>query len=219
MSLIDISLDITDKLPTWENHEPGPKVEWLIKFSKNTDCCVSKVQYGSHLGTHLDAPLHFVEGGETVDRIAPDLLVGPVFVAEIPDLEGTEIPASLLARLNIPAHTVRLLLRTSNTRKELLSDPAFHPEFAALAPDAARWLIEQGIQLVGIDYLSIGSAVTGNGGEVHRILLSAGVVVVEGLDLTDAPAGDYTLICLPLKVVGVEGAPVRALLATPGHFA
>lgn len=220
MPLIDISLAITDSLPTWANAEPGPSIEWLQSYEKTgAECCVSAVRLGSHLGTHLDAPLHFVQGGASVDQIDPGRLVGPAYVVEIPDFVGLEIPVDMLARESIPPGTRRLLLKTSNTRKRFLASKHFRSDFVALGADSARWILERGIDLVGIDALSIGSAQTGSGGDVHRILLRAGAVVVEGLNLADVSPGEYTLICLPLRIVGVEGAPVRALLAPPGYFA
>lgn len=220
MSLIDITLPMTSDLVTWKNEDSGLRLSWVDEFDINgSENCTSAVRYGSHLGTHLDAPLHFIRGGGTVDQIDPASLVGPCFVADLTRSDSNEITAADLDSLSIPDYTTRLLLKTGNSVQRLLESPLFHDEFVAIGPSGAEWLVRRKIKLVGVDYLSIGSAVTGNGGDVHRTILGAGIVVVEGLNLADVAPGAYTLICLPLKVVGAEGAPVRALLATSDHFA
>jgi len=219
MTLIDISVGIDDKLVTWQNETSGLRFSWVDKQGVNgSECCTSDIRYGSHLGTHIDAPLHFVEGGATVDRIELDILAGPALVVDMSDCQSLEVTKRSLEEANIPDGAQRVILRTSNSTRKLLQDHLFHEDFVAVSSDAADWLVNRGIRLVGIDYLSIGSAVTGSGGNVHRTLLGAGIVVLEGLDLVDVAPGPYTLICLPLKIIGAEGSPVRALLATPGHF-
>ncbi|HEY3332852.1 MAG TPA: cyclase family protein [Capsulimonadaceae bacterium] len=219
MSLIDISLNLNSSLVTWKGEDAGLRLRWVDQFGiDGSENCTSEVRFGSHLGTHLDAPLHFIPGGGTVDQISPDVLVGGCYVADLMSFSNPEITVEALDAASIPSGTRRLLLKTANSANRLLNDSQFHDEFVAIGPDAAQWIVAQGIALVGVDYLSVGSATTGNGSEVHRALLGAGIVAVEGLNLTNVAPGPYTLICLPLKVVGAEGAPVRALLATPGHF-
>lgn len=219
MALIDISVDIDGNLPTWQNSEPGVDLRWVTKFGvSSAECNVSRVSFGSHLGAHLDAPLHFVDGGASLEEIPLETLIGPAFVADLGAVDRPEVSAQDLEAAGVPADVKRLLLVTANSARRLLNDRAFHEDFVALGLDAARWVVERGIILVGIDYLSIGSAVAGSGGDVHRTLLRAGVVVVEGLNLHAVPAGRYGLCCLPLKIVGAEGSPVRAVLSTDHSF-
>ena len=162
----------------------------------------------SHIGTHLDAPLHFVENGEPVDQISLEHLIGPCQVAYLPGLK--EISDRSLAQLRLPKGTKRLLLRTDNSKLWNRNDKKFKEDFACLNSEAARWIVHNGIVLVGIDYLSIGSPE--DGVETHKILLKSQVVVLEGLNLSKVNPGIYELICLPLKLTGAEGAPARVVL-------
>lgn len=171
---------------------------------------VSLLCMGNHTGTHVDPPSHFIAGGRAIDELDPDLFLGPAWVAYLPDARG-EIGATELERTGVPQGTERLLVKTPNSgalrrRAELLS------EFACLSVDAARWIVERGISLVGVDYLSVERADAPKEHPVHRTLLSAGVVIVEGLDLSAAPPGPCELLCLPLLIAGGDGAPARALI-------
>lgn len=158
---------------------------------------MSRLTLGSHTGTHVDPPAHFIPGGASVDRVPLDACIGSAFVLDLPGAEP-EIGVPALAAL--PEGTVRVLLRTGG--------PPLGGR--ALTAGAARALVRRGVRLVGIDALSIAPAASP--GEVHRILLEAGVVILEGLDLTAAPVGAATLVCLPLKIAGGDGAPARAVL-------
>jgi arylformamidase len=154
----------------------------------------------------VDAPFHFIEGGSTIESMPLDALCGRAFVAElgrVRSIGGKELEAAL-----IPGGTERLLLKTGNSL--FWKEHTFNAAYAALTEDGARRLVESGIRLVGIDYLSIGPYPDGS--NVHRILLSAGIVIVEGLDLGHVKPGGYKLVCLPLKVAGAEGIPARAIL-------
>lgn len=168
---------------------------------------VTRIETGSHAGTHIDAPAHFLAGGSGVDAISLDVLVGPCRVLDL-SAAGRGIDREALE-----AHRLRggerLLLRTAN--EGLLRRTAFTAEYAALLRSAADYLVEVGVILVGIDYLSI-ELFESKGHPVHVTLLRAGVVIVEGLDLTDVKPGDYDLIALPLRLSGLDGSPARVLL-------
>ena len=201
--IYDISLPISELTPVW----PGdPAV--AIQRPLDAGPWVSQISLGSHTGTHVDPPAHFIAGGATIDQLPLETLLGPAWVACVP--EEKAITAAILTQANIPAGTTRLLLRTRNS-EHLSGNLKFDPDFAALAPDAAGWLLAQGIRLVGIDGPSIELFAT-PGEPVHHALLGAGVVVVEGLALAAVPSGAYQLICLPLKVAGGDGAPARVVL-------
>ena len=159
-----------------------------------------------HIGTHVDAPAHALPGGATSESLPLDLLIGDAMVAHVPDAHA--ITPNALESLNVPPGTRRLLLRTRNS---LLWGKAFQTDYAALTPDAAQWVVERGIRLLGVDYLSV-QRYDERGFKTHRILLSGGVTVVEGLDLSQVEAGVYELLCLPLKLTDAGGVPARAVL-------
>ncbi|UCF42343.1 MAG: cyclase family protein, partial [Planctomycetota bacterium] len=158
--------------------------------------------------THVDAPRHFIESGSTVEQLPLKVMLGEAFVAYLP--EATEITAGVLGGLNLPDGTERLLLRTRNSELWAEETTEFMKDYAALTDDGAQWVVERGIRLVGVDYLSV--QCYGDGPLTHQILLEAGVVILESLNLADVKAGWYELICLPLKLVDAEGAPARAVL-------
>src|SRR5215471_11201138 len=187
-------------------HYPGdPGVE--LKQTKHLDrgdlATVSQLSLGVHTGTHVDAPVHFIGGAAGVDQFSIDAMIGPARVIEILDKEVCT--AQDLAAYDI-REGERLLLRTSNSSRCWNVD-AFVEDYAHLDTSAARMLAERRIRMVGIDYLSIGRG--NEGPEVHRILLGAGVVIIEGLDLSRVDAGFYDVVCLPLKILGGDGAPAR----------
>jgi arylformamidase len=164
---------------------------------------------GAHSGTHIDAPMHFVAGGASVDAVSLQPLIGPARVIDIPD-SVQAIDAAELRRHDLHG-APRLLFRTRSSLRGWMQSPTFHRDFAFIAPDAAKLLVENGVQLVGIDYLSaerFGAPEPTS----HRLLLGRGIPIVEGLSLANAAAGDYDLIVLPIKVAGHEGAPARAVL-------
>ena len=164
---------------------------------------VTRIDIGAHTGTHVDAPVHFLTAGAGAETIPLDRLLGPAVV-----VDATTVPevldAAALGALELPEHPERVLFKTRNS--QLWEQPAFTRDFVRLTGDAAELLVARGVRLVGIDYLSIGDR------DAHRVLLRAGVVPLEGLDLRRVPPGPYTLVCLPLPVVGSDGAPARALL-------
>lgn len=207
MHLIDISVPLHNGMVVWPGDQPLSLER--MRFLERDGANVSRLSLSLHTGTHVDPPAHFVRGGRTVDDLPLDVLVGP---ADVIDLSGVErIAAADLEASPIPADCRRLLLRTRNSRYWALRDTAFHPDYVALLPDAAQWVIDRGIQLVGIDYLSI-EARGLPGHPVHQALLEAGVIIVETLNLTCAAPGRYQLACVPLRIAGGDGAPARALL-------
>lgn len=157
-----------------------------------------------HTGTHIDAPSHFIKGGATVDELSLERLMGPTWVVALPGAETIDV--ELLEQADIPDSVDRLLLKTDNQRRWSAD---FDPGYAALDLSGARWLLEHGIRLVGIDYLSIQAFEASD--RVHVELLEAGVVIVEGLDLSDLCEGPHELICLPLRLEGIEASPARVL--------
>ena len=207
MKLYDISLTIAEDLPVW----PGdPKIE-LKKISQIDDGAEANVTHISacvHIGTHVDAPDHFLGNGDTVENLPLDLLVGPALVAGIP-VEG-QISAMDLQAAKIPEGTKRLLLKTANSQIWIEGLKEFKEDFIALEADAAAYLVKLGVEVVGLDYLSV--APFADPGPTHQILLKAGTLIIEGLDLSEIEPGEYTLYCLPLKIKGSDGAPARVLL-------
>jgi len=206
VKVYDVSVPLRADMPTYPG-EPGPQLEFTAQLSKGDSANVSVLSLGSHTGTHVDAPSHFLDGAPGVDSLPPEALVGRAYVAEFGG--ESHITAAELDAMGIPADCQRLLFKTRNGR--LWDDAEFQRDFIALAPDAARALAERGLRLVGIDYLSI-ERFRPERHEVHETLLASGVVILEGLDLRQVPAGEYFLVCAPLNVVGAEGAPARAFL-------
>ena len=191
--------------------DPEVRIERVMEIAGGDLANLSRMELGTHTGTHVDAPLHFVHGGAGADRLALDVLVGPAFVADARGAPG-DIDAAALAALGVPAGSERLLLRTRNG--ELWDRGAFTRDYVGVADDAARELVAMGVRLLGIDYLSI--APSADPAPTHRTLLEAGVVIVEGLDLRAVDPGAYELICLPLRIEGADGAPARVLLRPLG---
>jgi arylformamidase len=204
MKIYDITVDLSNELPTFPG-DPPFLIEPVTRLARGDEANVSRISISSHSGTHLDPPRHFNDQGISVDQIPLSLLVGEALLVELNGI--TAIGRGDLAQFPLKEEN-RLLLKTDNSR--IWGNPAFSGNFAYLTADGARYLVETGVKLVGIDYLSI-ERLDGEG-EVHRILLDNGVVILEGLKLTGVPGGIYELICLPLKIRGGDGAPVRAIL-------
>lgn len=205
--IIDISVPLQPQMPIWPG-TVGFKLQRTKRLEAGDVANVSRLDTDVHVGTHVDAPWHFLAEGSTVEQMCLEDLMGPVVVADLPNVSA--ITTDDLAGLKLPAGTKRLLLHTRNSKLWAEGVSEFQPDFVALTADAAEWVVEQGIRLVGVDYLSVqryeDSQLT------HEILLKAGVVILEGLNLTGVQSGCYKLICLPLKLVGAEGAPARAVL-------
>lgn len=208
MKIFDISVAIHPKLPVWPG-DPQVVLERYRKLSKGDASNDSRLACSVHCGTHLDAPAHFIENGATVEQLPLDMLVGTATVVAFPEIDM--ITPDLLETHKLDSQTDRLLLKTKNS--DLWTDPdhEFNPDFVALSAESARWLVNSGVKLVGIDYLSIQMFKDAEP-LTHRILLEAGIIILEGLNLREVKPGEYQLICLPLKLAGSEGAPARAIL-------
>ncbi len=208
MTIYDISLTISPSLPTWPG-DPGLILEQLESMDKGAHANVTSMSSTVHLGTHVDAPHHFLNDGRTVENLPLDVLTGPCYVVQLPD--GIDaITAEVLQRTEISTEMRRILFGTSNSHYWVKGEPKFHEDFVAITEDGAEWLVERGVQLVGVDYLSV--APFGDSEPTHKVLLKAGVVIVEGLNLSRVVRGFYDLYCLPLKIAGSDGAPARAIL-------
>lgn len=204
----DISLTIGPDLPTWPS-DPSVHIERVSKIEEGANANVSKVEMGLHTGTHLDAPYHFLPDGARLESLALDLLIGPAQVVEVPE-QFAEINAEVLRQVSLAKGVQRVLFKTRNSHFWAEGERAFRPDFVGITQDGAEYLVEQGVRLVGIDYLSV--APYKRSRPTHEVLLRAGVVILEGLDLSQVGPGLYHLICLPIKFQGVEGGPARAIL-------
>ena len=207
MTLHDISLPITEDLPTWPG-DPGIILDKISQISEGEVANLTHISSSVHIGTHIDAPYHFLGNGETVENISLDLLVGPAEVIEIST--DQDITAQDLQNVGVTGKNKRLLIKTSNSNFWAEGVSEFQEDFLSLKPEAAAYLVDCGVKVVGIDYLSIGPF--SDPEPTHRVLLEAGVLVIEGLDLSRIDPGTYRLMCLPLKIVGSDGAPARVLL-------
>lgn len=207
MAIIDISVPLRDTLVVWPS-DPAVRVEQR-RYIERDGANVSDLCLSLHSGTHVDPPLHFVAAGASVDHLPLDALIGPADVIHLPEVDV--VTAADLEGQALPADCRRLLLRTRNSLWWAAGDTAFHEDYVGLSEDAARWVVDRGLQLVGIDYLSI-EPYKMAGHPVHRALLSAGVIALETIDLSRVAPGRYELCCLPLLVVGGDGAPARAIL-------
>lgn len=209
MRTYDISLTISTELPVWPG-DPAVEMERVAKMEEGSRYNLTHLKMSAHAGTHVDAPFHFLGGNSlTIDKLPLSQLTGRAYVQHLPD-DVKLITAAILQRADIPPRTRRLLFKTRNSTLWAQPDGKFHTDFTALSPDAAQYLVERGIKLVGVDYLSV--APFQEGAATHEILLKAGVVIVEGLNLSEVSQGRYTLYCLPLKLAGSDGAPARAIL-------
>lgn len=193
--------------------DPGVVVELVARVEDGDVAAVSRLTLGTHTGTHVDPPAHFLVGGMTVDDLPLDVLVGPAVVADA--TSGAPIDAARLEAVGLPAGTTRCLLKTRPAGVDPPRSPANLATPGLVTPDGAEWLVARGVRLIGVDTLSIEP--TADDYPVHRILLGAGVIIVEGLDLTAAPPGAYELVCLPLRIAGGDGAPARAVLRPAGN--
>lgn len=202
----DVSLPLAEGGLVYPNNPPI-EISAAQSIARGDSANVSRIQFGSHTGTHVDAPKHFFDNGAGVDALSLDVLMGPAIVIAFGD-DVMAVGEADLRRHELTGHT-RVLLKTRNS--SFIRDRAFHPEFTYLAPDGAAYLVSLGVKLVGIDYLSIEQFHSGHH-RTHRTLLEAGVVIVEGLDLSTPAMGPYALTVLPLRLVGLDGAPARAVL-------
>jgi arylformamidase len=205
MKIYDVTVPLADDLVGYPG-DPPVRIRRAKKISKDdAKYNLSRYSFGSHAGTHIDAPLHVIENGLSVDRLPLEMLIGRARVVEI---TAPRIDQTVLREFDFTAD-MRVLFKTRNSylwgRKEFVQD------YVSITLDAARFLIKEGIKIVGIDYLSV-DRYDSEELETHMEFLNAGTIIIEGLDLREVEPGDYELICLPLKVKGGDGAPARVVL-------
>lgn len=209
--LIDISMAIRPGMPVWPGSH-GVAVSHLQSLAAGDGVTVSRLDMDVHAGTHVEAPSHFIAEGAPLDSLELELFVGPAWVAHVPHVGG--IGSGELDAAGIPNEVERLLLRTNNSDRGLAGVDGFDTGYSALTRDGAQWIVNRGVRLIGIDYLSIQRF--GDDPETHRVLMRSGIAILEGLDLTEVVPGGYRLICAPLPLRGTEAAPARALLEVLG---
>jgi arylformamidase len=204
MKTYDISLSLSAQTTRWLTAQPFELIE-RKRMSRGDANNSSSMHTSAHAGTHVDAPFHFVAEGATIDTLPVEVFIGPARVCEV-QTDG-QITAAHVAPLGLDGEQ-RVLFKTRNSK--LLHKPEYDPTFVSFAVDGARALAERGVQLVGLDYLSVARA--DEQVPVHRAFLDRGIILLEGIDLSGVPAGRYELICLPIKIAGADGAPCRAVL-------
>jgi len=205
MKLIDVSVALDSSVPTYPGNTPF-QLEAIKRLSRGDSSNVSTIHLSAHAGTHVDAPRHFFDAGPGVESLSLDLLCGAAQVIEVATRQA--IAAADLAGFDLSG-TSRLLIKTHNS--DLWGSPTFHQDFIGVSESAARLLVDRGIKVLGVDYLSVEAYKT-PGAPAHHVLLGAGTIVIEGLDLHDVLPGVYEMICLPLRIVGADGAPARVVL-------
>jgi arylformamidase len=199
---IDASVTIRPRMPIYPG-DPGVRIELAKSIARGDPANVTHLDLGAHTGTHVDAPRHFIPEGKAAGELPLDPLVGRCVVVDVGTACG-QLDRATIESIELPHGSERILLKTTNS--ELWEQDTFNPEFVRLNADGARALVDHSVRLVGIDYLSVGDP------DAHRLLLGAGIGVIEGLDLRGVDPGGYFLACLPLKIADSDGAPARALL-------
>jgi arylformamidase len=205
MKLIDVTVPLDPNTPTY----PGNTVfglEPIKRLARGDSSNVSTLHLSAHAGTHVDAPRHFFDDGAGVESLALEMLCGRARVVELTTRKG--ITPDDLSGIDLN-EDVRVLFKTLNSR--LWASPEFHPDFVGITEAGARYLVERGVKVLGVDYLSVEPYKT-PGAPAHHVLLGAGTIVIEGLNLRDVEPGIYEMFCLPLAVVGADGAPARVVL-------
>jgi arylformamidase len=205
MKFIDVSVPIDSMLPTYPDNTPFT-LEPIKRIARGDSSNVSTLHMSAHTGTHVDAPRHFFDDGPGTEALSLDLLIGRTRVIEVASRSG--VAAEDLSGLDLSGER-RLLIKTYNSH--LWGSPEFHTDFVGVTKSAAMHLVERGIKVVGVDYLSVEPFKT-PGAPAHHVLLGAGTVIIEGLNLRDVDPGIYDMYCLPLRIVGSDGAPARVVL-------
>jgi arylformamidase len=206
MKHIDVTVPLDARLPTYPNNTPF-SLEPIKRVSRGDSSNVSTLHMSAHTGTHVDAPRHFFDDGPGTEALSLDLLIGRARVIEVASHEG--IAAEDLSGVDLSGDQ-RLLIKTRNS--QLWDSPEFHTDYVGVTESGAKHLVAHGIKLVGVDYLSV-EQFRKPGAPAHHLLLGAGVIVIEGLNLRDVAPGLYDMMCLPLRIVGSDGAPARVVLS------
>ncbi len=204
---IDISIPLREDMPTWPG-DAGYRIRQTKSIKAGDSNNLSMITCDVHVGTHIDAPKHFIDKGKTIEKIQLDELIGPVYVGYLPDAD--KITVDDLEDLEIPDDVQRILIRTNNSLLWEQGVKEFREDFVALTNDAAEWIVKKGIKLIGLDYLSV--QIYGDDPKTHVTLLEAEVILVEGLNLSGVKTGIYDLICLPICIEGSEGAMARVVI-------
>ena len=203
---IDISVMLQDGMVHWPG-DPAVSIERMLDMDHGDTVSVTKFSMGAHTGTHIDAPIHYLQQTPTIDQIPLDIAIGPVRVIEIKDAVAIHLK-------ELEQHLIqkgeRILFKTKNS-SQAWNRNSFQEDFVFISEEAAGYLASKKPKLIGIDYLSVGGFKV-DGAEIHRILLREDIWILEGIQLGEVQPGDYDLICLPLKIQGADGAPARAIL-------
>jgi arylformamidase len=205
MKLIDVTVALDSNLPAYPGNTPF-HLEPIKRLSRGDSSNVSTLHMSAHAGTHVDAPRHFFDEAAGTESLPLDLLCGPTRVIEVRTRQA--IAADDLMHFDLSGD-LRLLIKTRNSG--WWGSPEFHPDFVGVSEGAAKLLVERGVKVLGVDYLSVEPFKT-PGAPTHHLLLGAGTIVIEGLDLHDIEAGQYEMFCLPLRIVDADGAPARVVL-------
>ena len=205
MKLIDISVPLDASLATYPGNLPFG-IEPVKRLARGDSSNVSTLHMSAHAGTHVDAPRHFFDDGAGAEALPLEMLCGRTRVVELTTRRG--VTAEDLAEFDL-SEDLRLLLKTPNSR--LWGSPEFHTDFVGVTEGGARFLVDHGVKVLGVDYLSV-EQYKAPGAPAHHVLLGAGTIVIEGLNLRDVEPGTYEMFCLPLAVVGADGAPARVVL-------
>jgi arylformamidase len=205
MKLIDVSVPLDSRLPTYPGNTPF-SLEVVQSMARGNHANVSTMHASVHAGTHVDAPRHFLPDGAGAEALPLEILCGRTRVVEVTTRKG--ITPDDLAGIDL-SEDIRVLLKTLNSR--MWGSPEFHSEFVGVTAAAAQHFVDRGVKLLGIDYLSIEVFRT-PGAPAHHTLLGGGVIIVEGLNLAAVEPGVYDMFCLPLRLVGSDGAPARVVL-------
>lgn len=208
MKTYDVTLNISSDMPIWPGDNPI-SLERVSKIEEGSDANVSRLQLSVHTGTHVDSPYHFYNNGSTVESLSLKTLVGRAYVIHLDD-DVDVITPEVLENAGIPPRTRRVLIRTRNSKQWAKEYKPFNKDYVGVDVSAAEYLVKRGVKLIGVDYLSVAPFVDTT--PTHLVLLKAGVVIVEGLNLSQISQGRYNFFCLPLKINGSDGAPARAIL-------
>ena len=205
MKLIDITVPLDASLPVYPGNTPF-QLEPIKRIADGGSSNVSTLHLSAHAGTHVDAPIHFIEGAAGAEALPLELLCGRARVIEVRSRRG--IGPDDLSSFDL-SEDLRVLLKTPNS--QLWSSSEFHPDYTGVTEAGARYLVDRGVKVLGVDYLSV-EEFKKRGAPAHHVLLGGGTIVIEGLNLRDVEAGYYEMFCLPLRIVGSDGAPARVIL-------
>jgi arylformamidase len=209
VEILDVTRTVDPKMLKWPDNTEPPSQEFVTRTDNGDPATVSEWKMSSHAGTHMDARMHFVPGGWTIEALDLSRSVGPCRVVDLTHVKGHVGRADLEAAE--VAGQVRLLLKTRNSDAGLMQREEFEKGYSAISREAAEYLVEIGVETIGVDYLSVEPFEDGEF-NTHHTLLGADVVILEGLVLTEVEPGEYLLACLPLKLAGSDGSPARAIL-------